>query len=93
MDNSGKAVNRGRRDRYPRFDRCYAGDPRRLNGLRRPLRALESYGSAFAKEIVRSINDESENGSTRFHLMFDEAMEHAIDQGAEGIEEHPEQEF
>jgi hypothetical protein len=62
-----------------------------LNGL--DTRWLVTDPSAFAKEIVRSINDEDEQGTTRFHKMFDKAMAHAIEQGAEGVDEHPEQDF
>lgn len=46
----------------------------------------------FAKDLVRELNDESEDGSTRIHRMFDKAIENAIEQGAFGIEEHEQQE-
>lgn len=62
-----------------------------LNGLYE--RWLITDKDVFAAEVVRSINDEDEQGTTPFHKMFDRAMSHAIDQGAQGIEEHPEQEF
>ena len=44
--------------------------------------------AAFAKELVRTLNHESEDGSTRLTKMLDEAVEHAIEYGAEGIEEN-----
>ena len=44
--------------------------------------------AAFAKELVRTLNHESEDGSTRMTKMLDEAVEHAIEHGAEGIEEN-----
>ncbi len=43
----------------------------------------------FAKEVCRSINREDERGDTPFHKMFDEAMEYAISQGCEGLEDVP----
>lgn len=46
----------------------------------------------FAKEFVRALNRESEDGTTAIHKLFDAAALEAIDQGAEGIEEHEEQE-
>lgn len=47
---------------------------------------------AFAKELVSALNDEDEEGSTAIHKMFDAAIEEAINQGAQGIEEHEDQE-
>lgn len=47
---------------------------------------------AFAKDLVIELNDENEIGTTRVHKMFDKAIEGAINWGAEGIEEHEEQE-
>ncbi len=41
----------------------------------------------FAADLVRSLNEEDEQGTTRIHLMFDDAIEHAVEYGAEGIEE------
>ena len=49
--------------------------------------------AVFAKEVCSSLNREREDGTTRVHIMFDEAFEHAIDQGAEGIESVTEAEF
>lgn len=48
--------------------------------------------AAFAADLVRELNDESEDGTTRIHRMFDKAIINAIEQGAEGIEEHEKQE-
>lgn len=46
----------------------------------------------FVKALVCELNEESENGTTRIHKMFDGAIEEAINQGALGIEEHETQE-
>lgn len=46
----------------------------------------------FAADLVRELNRESEDGTTRIHTMFDKAIEEAIDQGAFGIDEHEKQE-
>jgi hypothetical protein len=46
-------------------------------------------GDTFAKEVCRAVNREDERGDTPFHKMFDEAMEYAISQGCEGLEEIP----
>lgn len=43
--------------------------------------------ATFAKGIVRYLNDESEDGTTRIHLMLDSAMNEALEQGEEGVEE------
>lgn len=40
----------------------------------------------FAKEVCAVLNNESEDGTTRVHLMFDAAIEYAIEYGAEGVE-------
>ncbi len=49
--------------------------------------------AVFAKEVCRALNDEREDGTTRVHMMFDAAFMHAIEQGAEGIEEVSAEEF
>lgn len=49
--------------------------------------------AVFAAEVCRALNDEREDGTTRVHIMFDGAFMHAIEQGAEGIEEVGEDEF
>jgi hypothetical protein len=46
---------------------------------------------AFAKDWVRQLNRESEDGSTPIHRMFDATINEAIEQGAEGIDEHEQQ--
>jgi hypothetical protein len=40
---------------------------------------------AFAKEFVRYLNDEDEEGTTVLHLAFDKAVINATEQGAFGI--------
>jgi hypothetical protein len=47
---------------------------------------------AFANEFVRELNREQEDGTTPIHVLFDKCLYAAIEQGAEGVEEHPEQE-
>jgi len=47
---------------------------------------------AFAKDLVIELNQEDVIGMTRIHKMFDRAIEEAINQGADGIEEHEDQE-
>lgn len=47
----------------------------------------------FAADLCRELNDESEDGTTRIHRMFDKAIENAINQGAAGIEQHEQQEM
>lgn len=47
----------------------------------------------FAKEVCGALNAEKEDGTTRVHMMFDSAFNHAIDQGAEGVEEITDEEF
>lgn len=44
--------------------------------------------AAFAVEVAKVLNEESEDGSTRLTKMMDEAVEHAINWGAEGVEEN-----
>lgn len=46
---------------------------------------------AFAKDWVSELNREAEDGSTPIHKMFDATINEAIEQGAEGIEEHEQQ--
>lgn len=40
----------------------------------------------FAEAILYELNAESEDGTTIVHKMFDQAVENAIENGAEGIE-------
>lgn len=49
--------------------------------------------AAFAKEVCLALNNEKEDGTTRVHMMFDSAFNHAIDQGCEGVEEISEDDF
>ena len=43
---------------------------------------------AFTKAIASHLeNDEEEDGTTAIHRIFDEAAEHAIESGCEGVEE------
>lgn len=42
--------------------------------------------ASFAEDLVTELNREKEDGTTRIHLMFDSAIEEAIEQGAQGIE-------
>lgn len=41
--------------------------------------------AAFADEIVRGLEDEEEDGTTRVHLAIDSAIEWALEQGCEGV--------
>jgi len=60
-----------------------------LRGL--DARWLVTDAPQFAQEVCLAINREDEEGTTPFHKMFDRAMDYAINQGALGVEEHPEQ--
>ena len=44
--------------------------------------------AAFAKDVARELNRESEDGSTPLTRLLDSVIEEAINQGAEGIEEN-----
>ena len=46
---------------------------------------------AFAEALVDELNREDEEGTTMIHKMFDAAINEALEQGAEGIEEHKDQ--
>ncbi len=46
----------------------------------------------FAADLRTELNREEEDGSTIVHRMFDKAINEAIEGGAFGIEEHPDQE-
>lgn len=45
----------------------------------------------FARDVVRELNREAEDGTTPIHLLFDAAMAEAIEQGSEhvGLTESP----
>jgi hypothetical protein len=45
----------------------------------------------FMQELVNILNAEDEQGTTLIHKMFDAAINEALEQGAEGIEDHPDQ--
>ena len=60
-----------------------------LGGLAPRAKIIDK--KAFAKDLVRALNDEDEQGTTMIHSMFDRAIGEAWDNGAEGIEVHPEQ--
>lgn len=47
--------------------------------------------ATFAKALVIELNSESEDGTTAIHKMFDACINEAIEQGAEGIDEHEDQ--
>lgn len=43
--------------------------------------------AAFAKEFVRELNSEAEDGTTLIHIVLDKAAVNAAENGAEGLEE------
>lgn len=43
--------------------------------------------NAFAKDLVRALNDEDEEGTTMVHKMFDKGFNEAFEQGPDGVEE------
>jgi hypothetical protein len=45
--------------------------------------------AAFAEGFVWALNQEEEDGTTRIHKLFDEAMNAALDMGTEGVVEVP----
>ena len=45
----------------------------------------------FAKELVRELNDEEEDGTTAIHRMFDDAILMAYEHGAEGVKDQDEE--
>ena len=49
--------------------------------------------AVFAEAVCVALNQEAEDGTTRVHTMFDSAFDHAIEQGAEGVEEVDEDQF
>ena len=57
-----------------------------FNGSRNDFRKVRvTHLDIFAKEVVRELNREEEDGTTPVHLLFDAAFENAVEQGAEGI--------
>lgn len=61
------------------------------SGYRAP-RLKVTDADAFAKELVNELNKESEDGTTPVDLLFDKAAYDAMEQGAEGIDIHEDQE-
>lgn len=53
-------------------------------------RILDAEGAA--KEICAALNDGDEEGTTPIHRLFDAAINEALNQGAQFIDEHPTQE-
>ncbi len=47
----------------------------------------------FADDLAVALNSEDEQGTTRIHRLFDKGVTEALEQGAFGIEEHPQQEI
>lgn len=44
----------------------------------------------FAADVVRALNDEDEEGTTRVHQMFDSAFNYISENGSDGIAEDDE---
>jgi hypothetical protein len=61
-----------------------------LNYIKSGFKVVDA--KVFAKDVVSALNDEDEQGATPIHRMFDKAMEEAVEQGAEGVEESDEDE-
>ena len=62
---------------------CYAVSEGRSYGMGE---ISISDNDVFAGELLHILNDESEDGSTVVHRMFDDAASQAIENGAEGAE-------
>ena len=60
-----------------------------LNALDKRFKLTDA--ALFAQDLVRALNDENEEGTTMIHKMFDAAINEALEQGADGIEEHEDQ--
>lgn len=45
----------------------------------------------YMKEVVDALNADDEQGTTLIHRMFDAAILQTLENGAEGIEDHPKQ--
>ena len=56
-----------------------------------PTRLKITDAAKFAKEVCRELNEEQEDGTTPVHILFDGAIQSAFEQGAEGVEEHEDQ--
>lgn len=46
----------------------------------------------FAKDVLRELNREKEDGTTPVHLLFDEALTEAVESGSEHVQEVDEDE-
>lgn len=55
------------------------------------MRCRVTDADKFAEELCRELNAEDGEGTTAVHRMFDAAIIEAFEQGAEGIEEHGDQ--
>lgn len=44
-----------------------------------------THTKTFSDEVLRQLRSEEEDGSTPLHLMLDEVIEEAIEQGADGV--------
>ena len=44
-----------------------------------------THTKTFSDEVVRQMCSEEEDGTTPFHLMLDDVIDEAIEQGAEGV--------
>ncbi len=62
-----------------KFNGCYEG----LNDYRRTFAVSDPV--EFARDVVRALNDEEEDGSTRLTEMLEEAVQAAIDDGSLGL--------
>lgn len=47
----------------------------------------------YARELVQLLNREDEQGTTQVHRLMDWAFNESLEQGCEGIEDHPDQEM
>lgn len=60
-----------------------------LNALE--VRQKITDANMFADALVGALNSEDEQGTNMIHKMFDGAINEALEQGAEGIEDHKNQ--
>jgi hypothetical protein len=80
----GNIVIRVPIDVLPIAFKYWPGAPRNNNG---EPRYVVTDAATFAKGVVHYLNDEKEDGTTRIHRMLDDAMNEALEQGEEGVEE------
>jgi hypothetical protein len=62
-----------------------------LNSLTERMKITNA--KKFAAELVHALNDEDGEGTTPVHTMFDKCLNEAIEQGAEGVEVHEDQDI